>query len=66
MDALIAATDHSAEAIGIENRCGTVEVGKMADLVVLDNNPLDDIENIKSVFIVIMGGKIFKKVIDFA
>jgi imidazolonepropionase-like amidohydrolase len=61
IDALISATKYSAEAIGIENKCGTVEVGKMADLVVLDNNPLDNIENIKSIFIVIKGGKIFKK-----
>ncbi|MBS1917566.1 MAG: amidohydrolase family protein [Bacteroidetes bacterium] len=60
MDALIAATKTAAEAIGIENTRGTIEPNKIADLVVLDKNPLAKIENIRTVFLVIKNGEIFK------
>jgi imidazolonepropionase-like amidohydrolase len=41
-EALIAATRHGAEVIGIEDRCGTIEVGKRADLVALRGDFLTD------------------------
>jgi imidazolonepropionase-like amidohydrolase len=59
-DALIAATRNGALALGIESTTGTIEVGKTADLVVLEKNPLEDINNVKSVYLVIKAGKIFK------
>lgn len=61
IDALIAATKNGAEAIGIEKTHGTIEPGKVADLVVLQQNPLEKIENINSVYLVIKNGKIYKK-----
>jgi imidazolonepropionase-like amidohydrolase len=61
INALIAATEFGAEAIGIERTHGTVEQNKIADLVVLNKNPLDDIANVNSVFMVIKNGKIYKK-----
>ncbi len=61
IDALIAATKAGAEVIGIEKTHGTIEINKIADLVVLDKNPLDKIENIHSVYLVIKNGKIYKK-----
>jgi imidazolonepropionase-like amidohydrolase len=60
IDALIAATRNGAEAIGINNRTGTIDLNKTADLLVLDKNPLSDIDNVKSVYLVIKGGLIFK------
>jgi imidazolonepropionase-like amidohydrolase len=60
-DVLIAATKTAAEAIGIERTHGTIEANKIADLVVLDKNPLDKVENINSVYLVIKNGKIYKK-----
>ncbi len=42
-DALRAATSVGAQAVGLDHLIGTVEVGKLADLVVVDGNPLDDI-----------------------
>lgn len=42
-DALVAATANGAAAIGLDHLIGTIEPGKLADLVVVDGNPLDDI-----------------------
>ena len=44
-DALRAATIDSADAIGFAKDIGSLEVGKLADLLVLDANPLEDIKN---------------------
>jgi len=60
IDALIAATQNGADAIGIGNKTGSVEIRKTADLLVLDKNPLDNIENIKTVYLVIKGGRMYK------
>lgn len=60
-DALIAATRNGALALGIASTTGTIEAGKSADLLILDRNPLDDIENVKSVYLVIKAGRMFRK-----
>jgi imidazolonepropionase-like amidohydrolase len=44
MDAIVCATKNSAEALDASDR-GTLEVGKKADFLVLNGNPLDDIRN---------------------
>lgn len=59
IDALVAATCNGADALGLTDRLGTIEVGKDADLVVLDKNPLEDIDNVLSVHLVIKKGKIY-------
>jgi imidazolonepropionase-like amidohydrolase len=59
-DVLIAATRNGALALGIESTTGTIEAGNTADLVVLDKNPLDDIDNVKLVYLVVKAGKIYK------
>jgi imidazolonepropionase-like amidohydrolase len=61
IDAIIAATLYGAEALHIESTHGTIESNKIADLIVLDKNPLEDIDNIKSVYLVLKGGRIFMK-----
>ncbi len=43
MGAIIAATKTAAEAIGIEDKTGTLEEGKMADIILIDGDPLQDI-----------------------
>jgi imidazolonepropionase-like amidohydrolase len=48
MDALVAATKRGAEAMRMERELGTLEKGKLADLVVIDGNPLDDIKILQS------------------
>jgi imidazolonepropionase-like amidohydrolase len=43
LDAILAATRHSAECLRIHDRVGSLEPGKEADLIVVDGNPLDDV-----------------------
>ena len=56
MQALVAATRTSADLCGVEDHLGTVEKGKLADLIVLSANPLDDITNIRNLKMVFKGG----------
>jgi imidazolonepropionase-like amidohydrolase len=57
MDTLIAATRNAADVMGLLDVLGTVEVGKLADLVVVDGNPLENISNIRNVKMVFKGGR---------
>ena len=57
LEALQAATVNPARFLGKEKDFGNVERGKVADLVLLDANPFDDIANTKKIFAVIVGGR---------
>ena len=61
MDALIAATRNGAMVIGVEDQLGTVEAGKLADLLILTANPLDDIENIRRIETIVYKGKAYPR-----
>jgi imidazolonepropionase-like amidohydrolase len=61
IDAIIAATRHSAIALLLEKDRGTVDTGKLADLLILNKNPLTNIDNIKSVYMVIKNGSVYLK-----
>jgi hypothetical protein len=63
MDAIMAATSRAAKAIGMEHQIGTIEPGNLADFVVLEKNPLDDIRNIRSVRKVVLNGNILTSLI---
>lgn len=56
MAALQAATLNAARAFGLDTELGTIEEGKLADLVLLDANPLDDIRNVSRVSAVLASG----------
>lgn len=58
-DALRAATLNGALAQGLEGDVGSIAVGKLADLVVLDANPLENIRNSATVRYVMVNGRIF-------
>ncbi len=57
MDVIVAATQNSARAAGIEKMTGTLEPGKMADILVVNGDPLKDIRSIKNVELVFRNGK---------
>ena len=59
MEVLRAATLHGAKIIGLSQDLGSIEPGKMADLVVLNKNPLEDIRNTNSVRYVMKNGELF-------
>jgi imidazolonepropionase-like amidohydrolase len=59
MQAIISATRNGAFVIGLENTRGTIQKGKIADLVLLSANPAQDINNIDKVELVIKNGKLF-------
>jgi len=59
LDALRVATTFGAEAIGMLQDVGSLEPGKLADLVVLDKDPLEDIRNTNTVRYVMKNGEIF-------
>ena len=60
MEAIQAATIVPAQVMGLDKETGSVEVGKRADLIVLDANPLDDIRNIRSIHYVVANGKLYE------
>ncbi len=59
LEALRAATLHGAEYVGLDAEIGSIEQGKLADLVVLESNPLDDIRNTDSVRYTILNGRVY-------
>lgn len=59
MEALQAATVMGAEALGIQKDVGSIEVGKIADLIILNKNPLDDIHNSREIRYVMKDGILY-------
>lgn len=54
------ATIQNATAIGLEEEIGSIEVGKIADMIVIKGNPLEDIKNTRSVDQIIRQGRLYK------
>ncbi|HKG87977.1 MAG TPA: amidohydrolase family protein [Nitrososphaeraceae archaeon] len=58
------ATWNGAQALGIEEDVGTIEPGKQADMIVLSDNPIDEISNTKKIEAVINNGQLIDRVGD--
>ncbi|MBU2651494.1 MAG: amidohydrolase family protein [Bacteroidetes bacterium] len=58
IEVITACTKTNAELLGIEETCGTIEVGKRANLIVLKSNPAENIMNIEDQAIIIKNGEI--------
>ena len=58
LEVLRSATITPAEFFGLENQIGTIEAGKLADLVILNENPLESISNTQNIHLVISKGQI--------
>jgi adenine deaminase len=61
MEAIQSATRNAAKFMGKLDTLGTLEEGKIADMVLLDANPLEDISNTRKINAVIFNGRIFDK-----
>jgi hypothetical protein len=64
MEVLRSATIWGAEYLGLERDLGSLEPGKIADLVVLDRNPLDDIRHSELIRFVMKGGVLYDDRLD--
>jgi hypothetical protein len=58
LEAITATTSVAARILGAESEVGSVLPGKLADLVILDGNPLEDIRNVRRVWQVVQGGRV--------
>ena len=59
LEALTVATLHGAHFVGLDEELGSIEVGKLADIVVLASNPLEDIRSTADIDLVIKGGTLY-------
>jgi imidazolonepropionase-like amidohydrolase len=65
LQALQAATLDAARFLGREKETGSIEKGKVADLVLLDSNPLENISNTRSIDAVVVNGRLLdRKALD--
>ena len=59
LEAIQAATIVPARVMKMDKEVGTIEVGKRADLIIVDGNPLESISNIRKVKTVVTGGRVY-------
>ena len=61
MDTIVAGTKNGAMMIGMDDRLGTIEPGKLADMILLNEDPLKNISNLRTVDRVILNGNVMKR-----
>jgi Tol biopolymer transport system component len=59
MNALRTATILGAEALGLDKELGSIENGKLADIIIMDNNPLTNIRNTNTIRYVVKNGRLY-------
>ena len=64
MQIIIAGTMHAAHVCNMDNILGTIAVGKIADIIIVENNPLLDLQTLSDVKIVIHNGEIIKNIMS--
>ncbi len=61
MDVIVSATLNAADLIDMSDQIGTIESGKLADIIAVDGSPLDDISELLDVDFVMKGGTVYKQ-----
>ena len=61
MEAIQSATITSAKILGIDNELGEIKAGYLADIIAVNNNPMDDVKTLENVVFVMKEGVIYKK-----
>lgn len=61
MEAIKSATVHAADLTGLDEEIGTLEAGKIADIIAVANNPLDNMENLLDMRFVMARGKVYRE-----
>jgi Tol biopolymer transport system component/imidazolonepropionase-like amidohydrolase len=59
LEAIRSATINGARALGLDKELGSIEKGKLADLIVLDRNPLENIRNSEAIAMVMLNGRLY-------
>ena len=60
IEAIQAATRNAAQALGRDKDVGAIAVGRYADMIAVDGNPLTNVRELESVDVVIKGGELIK------
>lgn len=63
MSVIQAATINAARALGLEKRLGSIDVGKEADILIINGDPVSDIRNLRNIELVIKEGVIYDPII---
>jgi imidazolonepropionase-like amidohydrolase len=61
MESLLMATRDAAKGFGKDKEIGTIEAGKLADMVIVDANPLTDMRNLRKIYRVIKEGTVYSQ-----
>jgi imidazolonepropionase-like amidohydrolase len=59
LEAIRCATINGARVLGLDKELGSIEKGKLADLIVLDKNPLENIRNSEAIGMVMLNGRLY-------
>jgi len=60
IDAIRSATTRATELLRMEKQIGSIETGKLADIIAVEGNPLDDIRSLTRVTFVMKAGQVYK------
>ncbi len=60
LDVIRAATVNAADLLGMSDRLGTIEAGKLADIIAVDGRPLEDVSDLQQVRFVMKDGEVFR------
>jgi imidazolonepropionase-like amidohydrolase len=63
MSVIQAATINAARALGLENRLGSIDIGKEADILIINGDPISDIRNLRNIELVMKEGVIYDPII---